>query len=181
MPRRELSYAGLLAEFETPQALLDAARAVRAAGLTHVEAYTPFAVPEVEEALALPRSPIARIVFVAGLIGAISAYAFLYWVTAVDDPRLVGGMPAHSGPAYIPITFETMVLFASVTAFLSFFALSRLPRLWHPVFEAEGFESATVHRFWLGIDARDPALDVSQATRLLVDAGALRVVRGAEP
>lgn len=176
MATHETAAAGVVAEFESPRLLVKAAMAAQAAGLTLVEAYTPFPVPEVEEAMRLPRSPIARFVFVAGLTGAVFAYALQYWVAAVNYPINVGGMPAHSGPAFIPITFELTVLFGSITAFICLFAFTGLPRLWHPVFEVPGFESATIDRFWLGVDARDPRYDAAATQRLLVDAGALRVV-----
>jgi len=176
MATRERAAAGLMAEFESPHTLVAAARAAHAAGLTLVEAYTPYPVPEVEEAMRLPRSPIARFVFVAGLTGAAFAYALQYWIGAVNYPINVGGTPAHSGPAYIPITFELTVLFGSITAFVCLFAFTGLPRLWHPVFEVPGFESAVIDRFWLGVDGRDPRYDAAGTQRLLVDAGALRVV-----
>ncbi len=167
----------LLAELPTPEALVAAARALAGAGLTRLEAYTPYPVPQVEEAMRLRRSPIARLAFAAGLTGALFAYALQHWVAAVDYPVLVGGMPAHSGLAFIPITFETTVLFASLTSFFGFFALSGLPRLWHPVFEVPSFQSATVDRFWLEIDRQDPAFHEDRATAILTQHGALRIIR----
>lgn len=176
MATREVRAAGLMAEFESTHALVAAARAARDAGLTRVEAYTPFPVPEVEEAMRLPRSPISRFVFAAGVTGALFAYGLQYWIAAVNYPIDVGGTPAHAGPAFIPITFELTVLFGSITAFACLFAFTGLPRLWHPVFEVPGFESATIDRFWLGVDGRDPKFHAATTQRLLVDAGALRVV-----
>jgi len=176
MATPETVAAGIMAEFESPHLLVKAAQAAHAAGLTLIEAYTPFPVPEVEEAMRLPRSPIARFVFVAGLTGAMFAYALQYWIAVLNYPIDVGGTPAHSGPAFIPITFELTVLFGSITAFICLFAFTGLPRLWHPVFEVRGFESATIDRFWLGVDGRDPRYDAAATQRLLVDAGALRVV-----
>jgi hypothetical protein len=181
MPELDVQ-TGLLAEYESPEALVEAARRARAAGLERLEAYTPFEVPEVESVLALKRSRIPHLVFLAGLAGAAFAYGLQYWISAVDYPLNVGATPANSGPAYIPITFETMVLFAALTAFISLFAFTGLPKLWHPVFEAPGFESATIHRFWLGVDGRDPRFDAERTRRLLLEAGALRVVApGAAP
>ncbi len=168
--------AGLMAEFESPHGLVKAAEAAHAAGLTLIEAFTPFPVPAVEEAMRLPRSPISKFVFVAGVTGACFAYALQYWIAAVNYPIDVGGTPAHAGPAFIPITFELTVLFGSLTAFLCLFVFTGLPRLWHPVFEVPGFESATIDRFWLGVDGRDPAYDAAKTQRMLVDAGALRIM-----
>ncbi len=176
MPDREPTPAGLLAEFPSPHALVEAARHARAAGLTLIEAYTPFPVPEVEEVMALPPSRISRWTFLAGLTGATFAYVLLYWIGAVNYPINVGGTPAHSGEVYIPIVFETMVLFASLTAFFGLMVFTGLPKLWHPVFEAPGFESATIDGFWLGVDGRDPKFRLDDTTRLLNEAGARRVV-----
>ncbi len=168
--------AGLLGEFATPEALLAAVRELRAAGWQKLNAYTPYPVPPLEEALGLPRSSIPRWAFVMGLSGAALAYLIQWWTAAVDYPVLVGGMPAHSGPAFVPITFETMVLFAALTAFIGFFAKSGLPRLHHPVTSAPGFESAAVHRFWVGLDAADARFSPADSQAALFRLGALRVV-----
>jgi hypothetical protein len=176
MALHETETSGLLAEFATPELLVAAVRAARRTGLTLMEAFTPFPVPAVEEALALAPSRISRVVFAAAVTGALFAYGLQYWVAAVAYPLNVGATPLHSGPAFIPITFETTVLFGSIAAFISLFAFTGLPRLWHPVFEVRGFESATLDRFWLGIDGRDPRYDAASTQRLLVDAGALRIV-----
>ncbi len=168
--------AGVMAEFESPEALVAAGRALVAAGYRKVESFTPYPVPELEQILRLPRSPIAKVVFGAALTGAAFAYAFQYWMIAIDYPIDVGGMPANSAPAFIPITFETSVLFGGLTAFISLFLFCRLPRLWDPVFETPGFESASINRFWLGIDARDEKYESPATAQLLRELGALQVV-----
>jgi len=94
----------------------------------------------------------------------------------VDLPLDIGGRPLHSAPAFIPITFEMTVLCAAATALLSALVLGGLPRLWHPVFEVDGFERATIDRFWLAVDPGDPAIDRARDTAALEAAGALRVV-----
>lgn len=146
---------GLLVELGTPEQLTDAVRRLRRLGYKRLDTFTPFPLDDVEEALHLPESPVAPIVFVAGLLGAAAGYLVQWWTAAVDYPLDVGGFPPHSAPAFIPATFETMILFASVAAFLSVFVLAQLPRWWHPLFEVEGFDRATVDRFFLFVDADD--------------------------
>src|SRR5690554_6003279 len=114
--------AGLLAEFEGPEAMLEGARRLRARGLTRLDSFSPWPVHGLEEALGTPPSPVARIVLVAGLCGAALAY-WIQWVTsAVLYPLNVGGRPLHSAPAYVLITFETTVLFGGFAALFSVLA-----------------------------------------------------------
>ncbi len=104
-------------------------------------------------------------------------YSLQWWINVIDLPLNIGGRPLHSAPAFIPITFEMAVLFASAAALFSALVLGGLPSLWHPVFEIDGFERASVDRFWLGIDPGDPALGIAVGdTAALMAAGALRVV-----
>jgi Protein of unknown function (DUF3341) len=151
--------AGCVAEFATPEALTEAVVALRRLGYRRLDTFTPYAVKPALEALELPRSRVTLFALIAGLAGAAGAYALEWWMSAVDYPINVGGRPPHSGPAFIPITFEMGVLFAGFTAFLCALAFARLPRLSHPIFEVEGFESASIDRFWLGIDVADPRFD----------------------
>ena len=165
---------GLLAEFDTPEALLAAARHVRAR-YRLVDAYTPYPVKGLEEALALRRSGLNWVAGAAGTFGA----GFAFWLQWLTNKRLlpliIGGRPAFAIPAFVIIAFETMVLFASVTGFVALFWACRLPRLAHPLFDVEGFESASVDRFWLGISADDPAFDPERTDEELQQLGALRV------
>jgi hypothetical protein len=147
---------GVLAEYETADAMLAALRALRAAGYTRLDIYTPYPIHGSDEALGLPRSKLPYIAFAAGMLGAAGAYLLQWWMNAVDYPLNVGGRPAHAAPAFIIITFEMGVLFAALAAFLSVFAFAKLPELWHPLFEVPGFERATIDRFWLSVDTDDP-------------------------
>jgi ActD protein len=154
-----MNTAAVLAEFETPEQMLEALRGLRALGYRKLDAFTPYPVPETSEILELRRSPIAIATLVAGLLGASGAYFLEWWMNAYDYPIDVGGRPPHSAPAFVPITFEMGVLFAGLTAFFLVFILSRLPRLWHPVFDVEGFERASIDRFWIALDLDDPKVD----------------------
>jgi hypothetical protein len=168
---------GLLAEFESAEALVRAARRVLELGFTRLDAFTPHPVSELETLINRHRSRIPAWVLGAGLLGGIAAYVIQWWTAAVNYPLDVGGRPYHSAPAFIPITFETTVLCASLMAFFAWLAYAGLPRLWHPVFEVTGFQSASNDHFWLGID---PSEHPSRSVRLvdeLVAAGAIRVSR----
>jgi hypothetical protein len=167
---------GLLAEFESPEALVAAARRLRASGYTALDAFTPFQVPEVEEAIGVRRSWIPRAVLVAAVVSAALAYFAQWWMNAFDWPLNVGGRPIHSGPAYIPVTFEMAVLGGGLCALLALAIATGLPRFWSPLFEVEGFERASIDRFFLGVDLGDPRFEPSQLEPLLHEAGAVRVV-----
>lgn len=153
--------AGALAELESGAALVDAVRALRRIGYRDLDAYTPYPVHGLEEALALPRSRLPWIVVLVAFAGAAGAFAVQWYVNAVDYPLDVGGRPGFAVPAFAPITFETGVLAAAFAAFFGLFFAARLPRLSHPLFAAEGFDRASIDRFFLAVDARRPPKDRS--------------------
>jgi hypothetical protein len=175
MSARAARTLGVLAEYGTPEALLSAARAMRARGYHMLDAFTPYPVRGLDEVLGLRRSWLNRINWAAGAFGA----AFAFWLQWLVNDRLyhlnIGGRPAFAIPVFVIVTFETMVLFAGVTAFVSFAWVCRLPRLAHPLFAVEGFESASLDRFWLGINADDPTFDPEGLEVELRALGAARV------
>ncbi len=150
---------GLVAEFEDPTSLVAAAREARLRGYRSVEAYSPFPIEEMNEALRLPRNKLPLIVLLGGIIGGIGGYLLQYYVTVWHYPLNIGGRPLHSWPAYIVITFEMTILFASLAAFLGMLALNGLPMPYHPVFNVERFALASRNRFFLCIEATDPQFD----------------------
>jgi hypothetical protein len=166
----------LLGEFDSADACAAATRHVKKQGYARLDAYMPYPAKSIEQALDLPRSRLPRWVLAFGLLGAISAYLVLWWTQNMDYPLNVGGHPTHAVPAYIPISFETTVLFASVAAFVGMLRMARLPRLWHPVFEISGFERASVDRFFLVIETFAREADESMLRERLHELGALRVV-----
>lgn len=168
--------AGLLAEFQTPEQLLEGVRRLRKLGYEQLDTFTPWPVKGLDEALDLARSPVNKATLAGGLLGAVTAYVIQWWTSAVDYPLIVGSRPAHAAPAFVPITFETTVLFAGFSALFSCLFLCGLPRLWHPMFEVEGFESATIDRFWIGVDAKDRLFDENSLRSVLAGCGALQVV-----
>lgn len=167
----------LLGEFESADACARAASDVRSIGFSALDAYMPYPDKNVEKALGLAPSTLPRWVLLFGLVGAAIGYGILWWTQNVDYPLNVGGHPTHAVPAYVPITFETTVLFASFAAFFGMLRLCRLPRLWHPAFELEGFERASIDRFFLVVDLVDRAEGEDSLRQRLEGLGALRVVR----
>lgn len=160
---------GLLAEFASPQELLDAVRAARAEGYREIDAYTPFPIEEVHEALGHHGSPLPLIVLTGGVIGAAGGYLLQYWVSAVDYPLNVGGRPLHSWPSFIPVTFEMTILIAGLAAVLGMLALNRLPTPYHPLFGVPRFALASRDRYFLSIQAGDPKFDRTRTRAFLLD------------
>jgi hypothetical protein len=165
---------GLVAEFDTPEALERAFVRLQALGYTRVLSWTPYPVRGV--VTRLPESIVPWLMLGSGLLGASLAYLVEWWCNARSFPINVGGRPLDSIPAYIPIAFESGVLLASVAGFAAVFGLSGLPRLSHPMFEVDGFERASIDRFWIGVDASDPQF-TERLREELEGLGALRCER----
>ena len=155
----ESTQYGLLAEFESPDALLAAAKATFAAGYRKIDAYSPMPVHGLGEAIGFPRTRLPWLVFAFGLLGAITGYSLCYWVSAIDYPLNIAGKPLHSGPMFIPVTFELTILFAALSSAFGMFIANGLPQPYHPVFNAPNFARASQDRFFLSIEAEDPQFD----------------------
>ena len=166
----------LLAEFARADELLTAGRQLRRRGYRRLDAFFPYPIHDAEEAFGLPRSRLPFAVLVMGLLGATLAYLFQYWMATVDYDINVGGRPSHAPLAFFPVTFEMGVLFASFTAVIGLLIVCGLPRLHHPVFEVEGFERASIDRFWILVEEADPMFERGRTEEELRDFGALRIV-----
>ena len=150
---------GMMAEFATPGDLIAAAEAARWAGYRRMDAFTPFPIERLSEALGHRPSRVPMLVLVGGVIGALLGYGLQYWVSAVTYPLNVGGRPYNSWPAFIPVTFEVTILIAGLFAVLGMLALNRLPTPYHPVFNVERFALASRDRYFLCIESKDPKFD----------------------
>jgi hypothetical protein len=158
---------GVMGEFETPKALVAAATKAREAGYRFVNAYTPFPVEGLPEALGLRWNWVPLITLLGGLGGGITGFGLQYWVSVIAYPINIGGRPLNSWPAFIPVTFELTVLGAATFAVFGMLALNKLPQPYHPVFNVERFSRASTDLFFLCIEARDPKFSVSETTRFL--------------
>src|SRR6204780_5080570 len=150
---------GLVAEFETPGELVEAARRTREAGFRKFDAYTPFPIHELDEAMDLHDNRVSLFTLIGGLIGCASGFGLASWVEAVALPLNIGGRPLISAPMYIPITFELTVLFGGLTAAISMIIMNGLPSPYHPVFNVERFVNASRSKFFLCIESDDPKFD----------------------
>ncbi len=159
---------GVLGEFETEHALLHAVEKVREAGYRRVEAYAPFPVEGLSEALGLKRNRVPLIALIGGLCGGLGGFGFQYWVNVSAYPLNIGGRPLNSWPAFIPVTFELTVLGASLAAVFGMLALNGLPQPYHPLFNNERFSKhATTDRFYLCVEARDKKFHLGEVAKLL--------------
>src|SRR5216110_2172860 len=158
---------GLMAECEHPQSLVSATGRAHREGYRCMDAYSPFPIEELHEALGGHHTRLPLIVLIGGLLGCLGGYALQYWVSAIAYPINVGGRPYHSWPAFIPVTFECTILAAALAAVLGMVALNGLPMPYHPVFNVPRFALASRDRFFLCIEATDPLFDREETKSFL--------------
>ena len=155
---------GIIAEFKGPQDLLAAAQRAHEQGYRLMDAYSPFPIEGLAEAIGFRKTRLPLIVLMGGLVGCCGGFFLQYYSAAIDWPINVGGRPLNSWPAFIPVTFELTVLCAALSAVLGMLALNGLPMPYHPLFNVKRFELATRNRFFLCIESADPKFD-RKATR----------------
>lgn|SRR5690606_627613 len=158
---------GLLAEFDSPTAIVEAARRAREAGYTKVDAYTPFPIHELDEALQLRRTILPWLVLGGGIAGMVAGFALQYWASVIAYPLNIGGRPLASWPAFVVPAFETTILFAALTAVIGMIALNGFPQPYHPVFNVPSFSNASSDRFFLTIERSDPRFDQTATRQFL--------------
>ncbi len=162
------SLYGLVAEYNEPEEVLEAANRSRKAGYKAIDAYTPFPIEGLDEALGMEPTRLGWVVLIAGIIAGLGGF-FMQWFANVEFyPLNIGGRPLNSWPNFIVITFECTVLVSAFTAGLFMMGRNGLPRAYHPIFNTPNFESATRDRFFLCIEARDERFDL-EATRSFLE------------
>jgi len=166
---RDGSIFGVLASFAGPAELLSAVRRLREAGYRRIDTYSPFPIHGMDEALGLGRSKVPLLVLAGGLLGAGFAQFFQWFLSAEVYPLVTSGKPYNTPEGFVPITFETTILFASFAAVLGMLALNGLPRLYHPVFRSNSFAKASSDGFLLTVEARDQKFD-SRETPAFIEA-----------
>jgi hypothetical protein len=163
---------GVMAEFESAQALVTASKQAVSAGFTRLEAYSPIPVEELNDIIHKRRTKLSSLVLMGGLTGMATGFGLQYWASAIEYPLNVGGRPYATWTAFVVPSYELTILFASLTAAIGMFALNGLPRPYHPVFNVERFSMASSDKFFLVIEARDPRFDHAATSRFLQEQGA---------
>jgi hypothetical protein len=176
MDKKTPAIFGLLARFPDPETLVHAVRQVTEAGYRHMDAYTPFPLEGLADAMRLKPSRLPYAVLAGGIIGGLLGFFMQYFATVINLPLNIGGRPLNSWPAYIPITFELTILLAAFGGVIGLFIVTRFPQPYHPVFNVEDFQKhGSQDGFYLGIEARDPKFDMIETRKFLDSLGAILV------
>lgn len=166
---------GLMAEFDDPEKLLEATQRAYTIGYRKMDAYSPFPVEGLSEALGMRHTWLSVVILVGGIIGGLGGFLMQWYATVISYPSNVGGRPLNSWPAYIPITFELVVLVAAFFALLGMLGLNGLPQPYHPVFNVPDFELASRNRFFLTIEVKDPKFVLEDTREFLESLEPLKV------
>src|SRR5687768_4119597 len=163
---------GVMAEFNSAQAIVDAARLTVAEGFSKVEAYTPVPIEELNDIIHKKRTRLSRVSLLGGLVGMATGFALQYWASVIEYPMNVGGRPMASWTAFVIPSYELTILFCALTAAIGMALLSGLPRPYHPVFNVERFSLASSDKFFLVIESTDAKFDRQAASEFLRGTGA---------
>ncbi len=171
---------GLMAEFDDPTSLVTATERAHHEGYRQMDAYSPYPIEELHEALGSHHTRLPLIVLIGGICGCIGGYALEYWVSVMAYPLNIGGKPLHSWPAFIPVTFECTILVAALSCVLGMLALNGLPQPYHPVFNVPRFALASRNRFFLCIESKDTKFEIEGTRRFLETLGPREVTAVAD-
>jgi hypothetical protein len=163
---------GVMAEFDSAQALVDASRHAVSAGYTTMEAYSPIPIEELNDIIHKKRTKLSQFVLAGGLTGMATGFGLQYWASVIEYPMNIGGRPYATWPAFVVPSYELTILFSALTAAIGMFALNGLPQPYHPVFNVERFSLASSDKFFLVIESADPRFDQAATSRFLSEQGA---------
>ncbi len=166
---------GLLAEFHSPQEVVEAAERVHEMGYRNVDGFSPYPIEELSEALELHKSHLPKLVLAGGIAGCLGGFGLEYWASVLEYPMNIGGRPFFSWPSFIIPAYETTILFAAGAAVLGMLALNGLPEPYHPVFNVPGFALASRDKFFILIEATDPKFDRAETAKFLKGLGSTEV------
>jgi hypothetical protein len=166
---------GALVEFDNPEDLIEACEKAYAAGFRKMDAYAPMPVEGLAEAIGFKKNKVALFAMCGGIFGAIGGFSFLQWITNVAYAHNVGGRPTNSWPAFIPITFECMILCTALTGVTAMLLMNGLPQPYHPVFNVAAFQRASIDKFFLCIESSDPKFQPQETAEFLQTLGGREV------
>ena len=166
---------GVIAELKSPGALLEAVKTVRQAGFSSIDTHTPFPIHGMDRAMGLKPTVLPYLVLIGGLTGVALSILLQWWMNGFDYPFIVGGKPIVSYQAYVPISFEVMVLLSAFTTVFGLFGLCRLPQPYHPLFTHDRFRRFSDDGFFLAIEAKDDNFSEARAREVLVSSGGTEV------
>nr|MBN2278174.1 DUF3341 domain-containing protein [candidate division Zixibacteria bacterium] len=171
----QMKIQGLLAQFDSPAVLMEAARKTGEAGYRKFDCHSPFPIHGMDRAMGLKRSPLGWIIGLAALIGTSGALALQWWTSTIDYPLVISGKPFFSYQAYVPVTFALGVVFSAFAALIGMLAINGLPRFHHPVFYSDNFVRATDDGFFISLEAADPKFHIEQSRIFLESIGGKNV------
>ncbi len=166
---------GIMAEFENPDEAVAAAKKAYAEGYRKMDAYSPFPIEELIEAVGHHHTVLPWVVFGGGVTGALVGFGMQYYLSVIEYPLNVGGRPLNSWPSFIPVTFEMTILFAALSAVVGMIVMNGLPKPYHPVFNVPAFAGASRNRFFLCIEAGDPKFEPEKTRKFLQGLNAVEV------
>ena len=176
MAEKEKNIYGIMAEFDSADELVAASHSTFAEGYRKMDAYSPYPVHGLAEAIGFKKSKLPMLVLIGAIVGGVLGFSMQYYASVESYPLNIGGRPLNSWPSFIPITFELSILVAAFSAVLGMFALNGLPMPYHPVFNVPRFALASRDQFFLCIESKDPKFDRKETKKFLESLKARTVV-----
>ena len=165
------TYTSILAEFNSPYELIHAAEKVRDKGIKKFDTYSPFPIHGMDDAMGLKDSNLDFIVLIGGALGASAGLGLQIWVSHIAYPLMISGKDTLSIPAFIPVTFELMILLSAFSTVFGMFAFNKLPMLYHRLFKSKNFLKVTSHGFFISIESTEPTFDIDRTKDFLKEIG----------